>query len=86
MIASILRIPGPPGDGNLFERFKSTKGVVQTYRLESTDGDPEELVVTIWDNEQSRAAFNAGAMRKEVDTKLGARGPSRRVYRILDSK
>jgi heme-degrading monooxygenase HmoA len=86
MIAPILRIPGTADSGgaDIFERFKATKGVLQTYRLEASDGDPEVLVVTMWDSAESREAFNSGPMRREVDQTFS--NTSRRVYEVLGSK
>ena len=84
MIASILRMPGPPGDlgADQFARFvRDTKGVVHCYRLGS---DNETAVVTIWSDEASRDAYMKTALKQEIDGSYP--GQTRAVYSVLASK
>lgn len=80
MIGVIWRTPRQDRDDKLFERFKSTPGIVATYRL---GNDDEVVVLTIWESAKAREAYMASALQTEVSS-ANPRA-SRIVYEVLDS-
>ena len=86
MLAVLFRVKGGRDDSKtaLFERFKSTEGVIATYQLENQD-DPNDLVTfTIWKDQATRSKYMAGALKREIDQAWAA--VSRTVYNVVDSK
>ena len=86
MLAAIFRVEGKRDDSAdaLFERFKSTEGVVASYQLESQDNPNELLTFTIWKDEAARAKYMAGALKGEIDRRWAKQ--TRTVYNVINSK
>ena len=63
MIAVLFRVEGGRDDSKtaLFERFKSTEGVIATYQLEHQDNPNDLVTFTVWKGEAARAKYMAGA-------------------------
>ena len=87
MLAVILRIEGRRDEtaDNLFQRFKSTEGVVATYQLEGVDNPNDLVTFTVWKDEASRMKYmNESPLKKEVDRAWSKQ--TRTVYTVRDSK
>ena len=86
MLAVLFRVKGGRDDSKtaLFERFKSTEGVIATYQLENQDNPNDLVTFTIWEDEAARAKYMAGSLKQEIDQAWAA--VSRTVYNVVDSK
>ncbi|MBK8082932.1 MAG: hypothetical protein IPK28_03330 [Devosia sp.] len=81
MIAGIWRTPRANRDDDLFNRFKSTPGIVATYQLAN---DEEIVVVTIWESAEKRDTY----MKSTLQTEIAAANPaaSRGAYELINSR
>jgi hypothetical protein len=86
MLAVIFRVEGGRDESKkaLFERFKSTEGVIATYQLESQDNPSDLVTFTIWKDEASRAKYMAGTLKQDIDRAWTDQ--TRTVYNVLDFK
>jgi heme-degrading monooxygenase HmoA len=79
MIAVIWRTPRTSReDDGLFDKFKTTPGIVSSYQLATDD---EIAVVTIWDSAASRDAYMQSTLQSEVVSAHPAH--SRTVYEVM---
>ena len=80
MIGVIWRTPRNNLDNNLFDRFKTTPGIVASYQL---GNDDEVVVVTIWESAKKRDDY----MKSTLQTEIASANPgaSRVVYEVMKS-
>jgi heme-degrading monooxygenase HmoA len=80
MIGVIWRTSHTDDHEGLFEKFKTTAGIVATYQLRDEN---EVVVVTLWENAAKREAYMGSALQSEIAA--ANPGSSRLVYEVIDS-
>lgn len=80
VIGVIWRTPRTDDSKGLFEKFKTTPGIVASYQLRD---DKEVVVVTIWESAAKREAYMKSTLQSEIaDANPGS---ARLVYEVIGS-
>ncbi len=80
MIGVIWRTPRTDDSNGLFDKFKTTPGIVASYQLRD---DKEVVVVTIWESAAKREAYMKSTLQSEIAT--ANPGSARFVYEVMGS-